>query len=181
METKYYTDATTSQWPLINQYNSFWEKVIAPSSFATKFETLLNRCENESMISKEIYKRQLIQDNFVKLEFTLDLNGHVELVEVPMYSIFSVVGTLGGTLNLWNGITVLFFVELMKMMINIVKRCTFEGKKEPHRCPLMLLYCCQVCTVCNTPFQSFVSATHSCNQLGCSSYSICKRDTSCTS
>ena len=82
------------------------------------------------MISKEIYKRQLIQDNFVKLEFTRDFNGHVELVEVPMYSNFSLVGTLGGGLNLWTGITVLFFVELLEMMINIVKRCTFEGNKN---------------------------------------------------
>ena len=60
---------------------------------------------------------RLIDENFVKIDFYLDYQSYLESVEVPKYTVFSFLGTLGGVLNLWTGITVV--VEIIEAVVNV--------------------------------------------------------------
>ena len=51
--------------------------------------------------------------------FYLDYQSYLESVEVPKYTLFSFLGTLGGALNLWTGITVVVIVEIIEAVVNV--------------------------------------------------------------
>ena len=70
-----------------------------------------------------LIKKQLIEENFVKIDFVLDNSAFLEHTEVPKYSIFSFIGTLGGALNLWTDITVVVIIEILETMFNIIGSC----------------------------------------------------------
>ena len=77
-------------------------------------------------------KTQMMEDNFAAIVFTMDHSApYFEMVEVPRYTLSSMLGSLGG-LNWLTGITVLVFSELLESFINIGKRC-FEKKKYDER------------------------------------------------
>ena len=59
---------------------------------------------------KEIYRKQLIEDNFVNIHFSLDTTFYFEYIDVPMDTVYSLVGTLG-----------------LESIINIVK---YAGSKK---------------------------------------------------
>ena len=134
----YITESTASKWPLSFQYDSFYEKIIAPRLFASKFKPWFKNISSdehdETRLIKEVYRRLLIEENFVNLRLELDFNVYLEYIEVPMYSITALVGTLGGGLNLWTGITVLFFIEIIEVIINIFKRlCTKNNSNNTRK------------------------------------------------
>ena len=59
---------------------------------------------------------------------------YFEMVEIPRYTISTMLGNLGGGLNLLIGITLLVFVELLESCINIGKRC-LKGNKSKKENP----------------------------------------------
>ena len=120
--TKYMTEATYSKWPLPSQYDSFYDQVISPSPLATKFQDVFKNSSDPNKRENQDYKRQAIDDNFEHIQFILDSRGYLEFTEVPINTIFSLIGLLGGSLNLWTGITALVFVELLETCINVIKR-----------------------------------------------------------
>ena len=76
--------------------------------------------ENLEKLLNSWLRRQLIKNNFVKIDFVLDFTSFLEFTEVPKYSLFSFLGTFGGSLNLWTGITVVVVIEIIETMINIL-------------------------------------------------------------
>ena len=75
----------------------------------------------------------MMENNFLYVEFNIDWSTpYFEMVEIPRYTISSMLGNLGGGLNLLTGITLLVFVELLESCINIGKRCLkgIKSKKE---------------------------------------------------
>ena len=76
--------------------------------------------ENLEKLLNSWLMRQLIENNFVKIDFVLDFTSCLEFTEVPKYSLFSFLGAFGGSLNLWTGITVVVVIEIIETMINIL-------------------------------------------------------------
>ena len=122
------------------QYNSFHKELIQGRSFASKFvhlfpgnrsvpgapyepqprpQTLHQFTVPERVLALE--RKSFISENFAKLKFPLDTLFYMEYKEVPLHSLSSLTGTLGGGLNLWTGITVLVFVEITETVMRILK------------------------------------------------------------
>ena len=111
-EIRYNTKVSYTKWPLPHQYSSFYKKLIRSKPFASRFAT---EGENFTDFSS---KKDLFNENFVKIDFSLNTKAYLEFLEVPKYTLFSFVGTLGGALNLWTGITVVVIVEIIEVVIN---------------------------------------------------------------
>ena len=114
-EVKYKTLVSYTKWPLPQQYTALYHRVINSKPYSDKFKIL-----SKTNTSRLCDARYLVEDNFVKINFILDSTHYYELKEVPKYTVFSFLGTLGGALNLWTGITVVVVIEILETIINIV-------------------------------------------------------------
>ena len=114
-EVKYKTLVSYTKWPLPQQYTALYHRVIKSKPYSDKFKIL-----SKTNTSRLCDARYLVEDNFVKINFILDSTHYYELKEVPKYTVFSFLGTLGGALNLWTGITVVVVIEILETIINIV-------------------------------------------------------------
>ena len=116
-EIRYNTKVSYTKWPLPHQYSSFYRKLIRSKPFASRFAT-----EGENLTDTIDFssKKDLFNENFVKIDFSLNTQAYLEFLEVPKYTLFSFLGTLGGALNLWTGITVVVVVEIIEVVVNIV-------------------------------------------------------------
>ena len=94
-----------------------------------------NNSGDNDLIDKvnDLYKSKLIEENFVQVEFVPQYLVYLELIEVPRYTISSMVGTLGGGLNLWTGVTVLVFIEICETFMRIVKRACGGNKTDENK------------------------------------------------
>ena len=131
VSTSYHTEATYSHWPLSYQHRSFYRQYIEGSSFAGRFDHLFQDDDSDNVnITARLNRLErelLIRQSFVLLSFKGDFLKYLEYVEVPRYTLTSLIGTLGGSLNLWTGITVLAFIEVIEVAVRIIKNL-FEGR-----------------------------------------------------
>ena len=99
----YMTTTSHTKWPLPYQYQSFYQELISDKPYSNRFVKVEEETD-ESPPSADALR--LTDENFVKIDFYLDYQSYLESAEVPIYTLFSFLGTLGGALNLWTGITV---------------------------------------------------------------------------
>ena len=116
-EFKYSGDPSYTAWPLPYQLSSFYRKFVTNKQYEKRFAQALNEtgCNSRSNI------KELIKENFAKIDFSLHTQAYQEFQEVPKYTLFSFIGTLGGALNLWTGITAVVVVEVTEAIINICR------------------------------------------------------------
>ena len=134
-EVRYKTQASYTKWPLPHQFTSFYNKLIKDQPFSAKFDILdpNNHSNNEDIFMmqfKSLLKKQLVEDNFLKIDFTLSVKAFREFVEVPEFSLSAFLGSLGGILNLWTGITVVVFVEFIEIIFNIIFTCNVSSESR---------------------------------------------------
>ena len=118
-EIKYTKEVSYTKWPIPHQYPSFYQKFIKSKPYASKFATEGDNITNTGSIDFSS-KKDLFNENFVKINFEIDNGAYLEFQEIPKYTLFSFLGTLGGALNLWTGITVVVVVEIIEVLVNIV-------------------------------------------------------------
>ena len=123
-----------TKWPLPHQYESFYDKLIKTKRFADKFETLRSEASSNNVqslnILNQLLRRQLVEDNFVKIDFVINNRDYHEFTEVPKYSPCSFLGTLGGALNLSTGITVVVVMEMIELILNIISNATTGSQRK---------------------------------------------------
>ena len=133
-DVRYLTEVSYTKWPLPHQYESFYDKLIKTTRFADKFETLHLEDSSDSVNRNDVLitllRRQLVEDNFVKIDFVINNRDYQEFTEVPKYSPFSFLGTLGGALNLWTGITVVVVMEMIELILNIIRNATTGSQRK---------------------------------------------------
>ena len=122
-DVDYITTVSHTKWPLPYQYRSFYQELISDKPYSHRFLKIEEETAESPPSSDTL---RLIDENFVKIDFNLDYQSYLESVEVPKYTLFSFLGTLGGALNLWTGITVVVVVEIIEALINI---CSSIKKK----------------------------------------------------
>ena len=113
-EVKYTTELSYTKWPLPYQYRSLYKELIEPKPYSYRFKDFFG--SNKSLTSEA---KELIQDNFAKIDFDLNFQSYYNFVEVPKYTASSFIGTLGGALNMWTGITVAVVIEIIELFINM--------------------------------------------------------------
>ena len=61
--------------------------------------------------------------------FQFSINSHKEFVESPALTVADLLAKLGGVMNLWAGITVVVFIEVIETLVRMCVRCARKGKE----------------------------------------------------
>ena len=83
-------------------------------------DTQLCTTDDLKKIKMALDKDDFIEGHFVKVSVTLNgYEGVTKYKDVPAVSLSSFIGTLGGILNLWVGLSFITVIELMELLMNI--------------------------------------------------------------
>ena len=113
-EVKYEITKSDSLWPIEIGLDHFYDNFIKNRPYQTVFP------------SQEEWHRvpnlKLARENFIRLSVYLGDNQHDGFQEVPVIGYASFLSQLGGTLNLWSGITIVVLMEIVDLIYQIIKK-----------------------------------------------------------
>ncbi len=124
-ETLYQYTVTQSPWPHLSYHIPLYNKYIQNQSFAHHFDwyyydlAALEFTENESLIYPQLRETDLISRNFIQLHVKMESDLLVKYVDKQSLEWESFVGSLGGLLNLWTGVTFIAIIELVELVYNL--------------------------------------------------------------
>ena len=130
--TKIYYDVivTSAPWPHISQQMAFYKSYIQtnPNIYGNRFdayEEVLNssRNQSETQIMNRLRNINLIRDNFLQLKFVLKSRIPFVLVDQPLINVNSMISSIGGSLSLRLGITVMTFAEVIEFVYTLLVCC----------------------------------------------------------
>ena len=129
-EVYYDISVTSAPWPHISQQMAFYKSYIKsnPNIYGNKFdayEEVLNssRNQSETQIMNRLRNINLIRDNFLQLKFVLKSRIPFVLVDQPLMNANSMISSIGGSLSLWLGITVMTFAEVIEFIYTLLVCC----------------------------------------------------------
>ncbi|ESO08915.1 hypothetical protein HELRODRAFT_168835 [Helobdella robusta] len=141
-ETIYETYYSSTSWPQPSVQLSLFQNYFVDSdclasnaNVSARFANYLKVFKNCTKITCEIpYYSNLtqIEESFLQIKFLMKQNFPYYLAENPAYSWDVMVGTVGGMLSLWLGITAASGVEVIELVYMLFKRC-WEKKKSKSR------------------------------------------------
>ncbi len=107
-------------WPVKSKHLSFYNQLIKGRHFAPKFdiyEEILFLLDNGNTTeaSALLHSVNLIENNYVKIDFQPSAFHVTKFQDIPKTKVVDVFSSLGGTLNLYSGITLLVFVEIIEL------------------------------------------------------------------
>jgi len=126
-ETDYALTTSIADWPNAKNQLDFYEKYIKPNRdiFGDKFDAyadLESRAGNMTTaeIIAEITSIGLIPDNFIQMNILITRQNYRKNDDLPAVGWETLFSNLGGALNLWMGITILFAAEVVELVFAIV-------------------------------------------------------------
>ena len=136
-EIQYSFKVSQAKWPDLFHTLSLYEQYIRETSIESDFveyEEILTLAKNNN-VSEALAKLQstsLIQDNFIKLTLHLEGDYYTTVTEAPKYSIYNLISSIGGTTNLWIGISWVTFFEIFEMLFEVfLYLCSSEQRTSP--------------------------------------------------
>ena len=125
-ETYYDTSVSSSQWPNPLYHLSFYKQYIQNnvhygSKFST-YEEILKNAENQTdeETIKQIKSLRLIEDNFLEVLITFSEETIQEFTDSAAITWDTLVANLGGSFNLWLGICVPTFAEIIELIYSLL-------------------------------------------------------------
>jgi len=73
----------------------------------------------------------LISENFLQLNVVLKRNFPLVVEDKPAMTIQILMSNIGGVLSLWLGLTVMFFVEIIDLLICMCRKPVSAGTVKP--------------------------------------------------
>ena len=138
LQFKYTQGISSTLWPHRSTHLYFYKTVIANQPYAHLFKSYgkmrIIDFMNETANSPKHGSSDNINSNFLKLVIQLDNSRIYQFEETPLRSLTSMMGSLGGILNLWIGIsfvTLIEVVELLFKMMVIKKRPSNVNHVDP--------------------------------------------------
>ncbi len=122
-------------WPLKSQQLSFYKKMIKHRHFAPKFdiyEEILDEINrgNKTKATSLLQQQNLIENNFVKFTFNPAAFHIIKLSDIPKTQLVDLFSSLGGTLNLYSGITLLVVVEIIELLWKLLTGSFQQGSHQ---------------------------------------------------
>ncbi len=116
----YFLSSSYNLWPVAPFTFNFYKKYVEDRSFSNMLPRRLfgfksfkyANVSNEDLVSASNF----ISTNFMKLHIIVSSKLHAVIEEKQALTQSSVLSQLGGTLNLFSGITVIFFVEILELL-----------------------------------------------------------------
>ncbi len=120
-------------WPMNDMQLGFYDDVIKGKPFANKFKIYANISkmvsDENDMEAKELLDRtHLIRENFAKASVFLANDNLMIIEDRESMSLTDLLASLGGTLNLYSGISFILIVELIDFLYGLFFVC--PEKKE---------------------------------------------------
>ena len=126
-EHQYPVQTSLIAWPSLNQgFENFFNAYIMgrPGSeiFEPVHQYIQKNCSNaaECLLLQQ-QADSLIRNNFLKFSFYLRDNYYSITEEQPKIEIVELISQCGSILNLWSGITVIIFIEILELCYNLVR------------------------------------------------------------
>ncbi len=127
-----------TRWPRKSQQLPFWRSHIRGTDLETRF-SVYERIENLTLngslpeAQKLLSQTTLIEDNFLKASVYISTVDVAEIKDHKAISLVDLFGSIGGTLNLYSGISCIVVMEIIDLFYNICfsrKEETEEGEAE---------------------------------------------------
>ncbi len=115
--TDYTTITSNVKWPKKSRYSTFYDRVIANKTYAWRFSALQEN--NTFDATFKAAATPLVEDNFARLDISLGNTVIKRYKDIKKISLTSFLASLGGTLNLWCGITVVILLECIDWVLKI--------------------------------------------------------------
>lgn len=125
-DTDYDVTVSSSQWPDPLYQLSFYKQYIQNNTrYGTKFsvyDDILRSSENGTgeETLQQIKNLHLIEDNFARISIMFSMETYQVLTDTGAITWDTLVANLGGTFNLWLGISVSTFAEIIELIYSIL-------------------------------------------------------------
>ncbi len=125
-ETYYDTTASSAQWPNPRYHLSFYKQLIEKNVlYGSKFsayEEILKNAENQTdeETLQQIKSLRLIEDNFLQVLIVFSEDTIQEFTDSAAITWDTLVANLGGSFNLWLGICVPTFAEIIELIYSLL-------------------------------------------------------------
>ena len=141
-ERQYASSSSSVSWPDISSQPSLYASYIVNNPrFGNQFEackSIIGKPFSEN-ISEQLINldtKGLIRNNFMQLDVFLASSSYTELRDVAAFPLDAMGASLGGTLSLWLGVTVMFAFELFELLYNLVvgwilRNKTYSAESNP--------------------------------------------------
>ena len=119
----YDIQSSFAPWPNKASLLAFYDQYIKDKIDAPEFQVY----ESIKDVTK-LKQVTAIQENFLQISIVVDTVPVIHHMNTPAMSVGNLVGNIGGTLNLWIGITFIFLVEVFELCYTLI--LLFVNKKS---------------------------------------------------
>lgn len=138
----YNLESTESIWPRKSKVKSFYEHYIKGSKQEKIFSSIesINETRGDSLISRTTLKNDFhealdfIHENYVKCTLTIKYYIHIVMEDTVKTSTEVSLSQLGGTLNLWSGISAIVGIEVLEFIYRIIVHICCSKEEEGFEC-----------------------------------------------
>ena len=110
---------TYSPWPTSPYHENFYQDYISGRPYESYYNSLRNEFNNSITTEKRQSDKEIVSQNFIGVHLFIDQQLMMEYTAKPQLSLPSFLSQLGGTLNLWAGITVIVVIEILELVYQI--------------------------------------------------------------
>lgn len=118
-------------WPHPSYQVAFYEEHIKNKPYADEFlyyENISTLAQNDLRAAYiKLKTSPLIRDNFLQVNIVWHVRNVTHLKETSFWTAENLIGTLGGVLNLWVGISFVTVIEILEMFLNAC-HCAFKSQ-----------------------------------------------------
>jgi len=137
-QTQYDVTSSSSLWPNIHYNLAFYDVYIRNDDrYREKFmayENIFNNSDGQSDAEtiEELRKLKLIEENFLQVTVKMNMR-QVQLVkDIPAVSWNTLISNLGGSFNLWLGVSIMTAAEIIELIYSLVK-IAMTGKENKYQ------------------------------------------------
>lgn len=125
-DVQYQLTTSSAAWPDPLAIQQFYNYYIDKQPFAARYNEAMTSVQNQLFSKKRSETIQLLQQtevtkHFLKAKFVVGGYYLPKLVQKPAMSFTSLVAAIGGSLNLYLGISVVVIIELSEFLFNLFK------------------------------------------------------------
>ena len=133
-EIDYVPSISSAYWPPDPFGVDFYNKFIANKTYAWKYDYLPNLTSSpDATLADIVNSRETVSRNFLRVDIHHGSVDVVSLDDVASISLPTLISNLGGSLNLFAGITVVIIVEILDLLLIILYCNQHRANKEPKK------------------------------------------------
>ena len=126
-----------TKWPVSNALPAFYLDHIKDQSYGYRFRAygdIISQWQQQNISQDEMLHKMkqlsLIEDNFVKISIEANSLDVMSYETVPSMTVSSMLSSVGGALNLYAGLTIIFIFEIIEFFFKLVWTHRFGFKRN---------------------------------------------------